>query len=134
ILLFFVITAAAVGFVYLYVVPQLESNLTAQRLSRLEDRSSLQTRRLERAMNAGLSEGDLESLLRRVSQLTDARVTLLGIPPGENRPSFVVGDSEVEGEPLSGGFEVATRAAGGESAAGVETLAGERTAEVATPI
>ena len=35
--LFFVITAAAVGFVYLYVVPQLESNLTAQKISRLQD-------------------------------------------------------------------------------------------------
>ena len=35
VLLFFVITAAAVGFVYLYVVPQLESNLTAQKISRL---------------------------------------------------------------------------------------------------
>jgi hypothetical protein len=39
VLLFFLITAAAVGVVYLYVVPQLESNLTAQKLSRLESRS-----------------------------------------------------------------------------------------------
>ena len=34
--LFFVITAAAIGFVYLYVVPQLRSNLTAEKLDRLE--------------------------------------------------------------------------------------------------
>src|SRR5581483_726845 len=32
---FFVITAAAIGFVYVYVVPQLRSNLTAQKLHRL---------------------------------------------------------------------------------------------------
>ena len=35
-LLFFAITAAAVGFIYLYVVPQLRSSLTAEKLSRLE--------------------------------------------------------------------------------------------------
>ena len=35
-LLIFVITAAAVGFIYLYVVPQLRSSLTAEKLRRLE--------------------------------------------------------------------------------------------------
>ena len=35
-LLFFAITAAAVGFIYLYVVPQLRSGLTAEQLRRLE--------------------------------------------------------------------------------------------------
>ena len=36
VLLIFAITAAAIGFVYLYVVPQLESSLTAEKLRRLE--------------------------------------------------------------------------------------------------
>ena len=36
VLLFFAITAAAVGFVYLYVVPQLRSSLTAEKLRGLE--------------------------------------------------------------------------------------------------
>ena len=51
VLLFLAITAAAVGFVYLYVVPQLRSSLTAQNLSRLEDESTRQARRLEDAMD-----------------------------------------------------------------------------------
>ena len=38
VLLFFAITAAAIGFVYLYVVPQLQSSLTSQKLQRLEGR------------------------------------------------------------------------------------------------
>ena len=134
VLLFFLITAAAVGVVYLYVVPQLESNLTAQKLSRLEDRSSAQTARLERALDAGLSQERIRELLRRVSQVTDSRVTLLGVRRGQAHPSFVVGDSQFEGEPLAGQLEVASRAAGGDTAAGVESLAGERTAEVALPI
>jgi two-component system OmpR family sensor kinase len=134
VLLFFLITGAAVGFVFLYVVPQLESNLTAQRLSRLEDRSLAQTRRLRIAMDSGLSQAELGALLRRVSQVTDSRVTLLGIPPGDARPTFVVSDSEVEREPPARGFEVAGTAAEGGTAAGVQSLAGERTAEVAVPI
>ena len=36
VLLFFAITAAAIGFIYLYVVPQLRSSLTSQKLQRLE--------------------------------------------------------------------------------------------------
>src|SRR3954447_23473187 len=88
VLLFVLITAAAVGVVYLYVVPQLESNLTAQKLSRLEDRSSAQTARRQRALDSGLSQAQLTTLLRRVGQSTDARVTLLGVRGGEGRPSF----------------------------------------------
>jgi hypothetical protein len=44
VLLFFAITAASVGFVYLYVVPQLESNLTAEKLTRLESKATRATR------------------------------------------------------------------------------------------
>ena len=134
VLLFFLITGAAVGFVFLYVVPQLESNLTAQRLSRLEDRSLAQTRRLRIAMDSGLSQAELGALLRRVSQVTDSRVTLLGTPPGDARPTFVVSDSQIEREPPARGFEIASSAAEGETVAGVEPLAGVRTAEVAVPI
>ena len=58
-LLFFGITAAAIGFVYLYVVPQLQSSLTSQKLSRLEDRGTQQSARLLRAMQQGLSQPQL---------------------------------------------------------------------------
>ena len=34
--LFFLIAAVAIGFIYLYVVPQLRSSLTTQKLDRLE--------------------------------------------------------------------------------------------------
>jgi signal transduction histidine kinase len=135
VLLFIAITAAAVGIVFLYVVPQLRSSLTAQRLSRLEDEGSRQAKRLERAMGEGLSQGRLDSLLRGVSQITDSRVTILGVRSGEAAPAFVVADSEPESGPPSGGVETAGEAAadGGE-AAGVESITGARSAEVAVPI
>jgi signal transduction histidine kinase len=135
VLLFLAITAAAVGFVYLYVVPQLRSSLTAQSLSRLEDESSRQVPRLRDAMDRGLSQARLESLLRGVSEITDSRVTILGLRRGEQVPAFVAADSELERSPLGSGFDTATEAAqDGAAAAGVGSLAGVRSAEVAVPI
>ena len=52
-LLFFVITAAAVGFIYLYVVPQLRSSLTAEKLRRLEQVAADQSGQLGDAMQRG---------------------------------------------------------------------------------
>jgi two-component system, OmpR family, sensor kinase len=134
VLLFFAITAAAVGFVYLYVVPQLESNLTAEKLTRLESRASAQADRLGAAQRAGLSQTELAALLRRISQFTDSRVTLLGVRNGDTRPSFVVSDSQPERGPVSSGFGLASLQGGDSSAAGVQSLGGERSAEVAMAI
>ena len=54
-LLIIAITAGAIGFVYLYVVPQLESSLTAEKLRRLERLGAEQAPRLARALEAGAS-------------------------------------------------------------------------------
>ena len=96
--LFFVITATAVGFIYLYVVPQLRSNLTAQKLQRLEQVGTDEGSRLAGAMRGGISQQDLHRLVRRVAQRTDARVTVLAVRsgPAGAEPAFVVGDSEFE--------------------------------------
>jgi two-component system, OmpR family, sensor kinase len=133
--LFFVITAAAVGFVYLYVVPQLESSLTAQKLSRLEERGSGEVPQLRRALRRALPEAELESLVRRIAQATDARLTILGIRTGadEAAPSFVIGDSQLESTAIAPRYDVATAAISGRTAAGVESIGGSRSAEVAIP-
>ncbi len=60
-LLFFVITAAAVGFIYLYVVPQLRSSLTAEKLRRLEQVATEQSRRLEGALADRASQARLRN-------------------------------------------------------------------------
>jgi two-component system, OmpR family, sensor kinase len=134
--LFFVITAAAVGFVYLYVVPQLESSLTAQKLSRLEERGSSEVPRLRRALRQALPEAELSSLVRRMAQATDSRVTILGVR-GEGdgaARSFVIGDSQLESTAIAPRYEVASAAVSGSTAAGVESIGGSRSAEVAIPI
>ena len=97
--LFFVITAAAIGFIYLYVVPQLRSSLTAEKLQRLERVGTDESGRLAEAMRRGASENDLRRVLRGVAQRTDARVTVLGVRrgPGGPQPQFVVGRRQAHG-------------------------------------
>ena len=69
------ITAAAVGFIYLYVVPQLESSLTAEKLRRLERLGADEGPRLAAALEPGASEQDVRKLVQRISQVTESRVT-----------------------------------------------------------
>src|SRR5215217_4314975 len=95
VLLFFAITAAAVGFIYLYVVPQLRDSLTAEKLDRLGQGASAEAGRLGHAMESGYSQGRLQRLIQSVSQKTDARVTVLGVRQTATgpQPEFVIADS-----------------------------------------
>jgi signal transduction histidine kinase len=133
-LLFFVITAAAVGFIYLYVVPQLRSSLTAEKLGRLEQVAAEQSTRLSEAMSRGVSQVRLRALLSEIDQRTGARVTVLGVRPGSAGPEpvFVVADSELERTAVSGGYPAAAAAArSGTLASAVEGIGGERVGETA---
>jgi signal transduction histidine kinase len=133
-LLFFIITAAAVGFIYLYVVPQLRSSLTAEKLRNLESVATEQSARLAAAMRDGISQPDLRRLIRDIDQRTGARVTVLGIRPEAEGPeaAFVVSDSEVERTALVPGYPAAAAAAAsGPVATAVERVDGERIGETA---
>jgi two-component system OmpR family sensor kinase len=134
--LFFAITAAAIGFIYLYVVPQLRSSLTAEKLSRLEEVGTEQTQRIAAAMDRGDSEGRVRRVLRAVAQETDARVTVLGVrqTPSGPQPDFVIGDSEFERTAILPSYPAAGAAASsGSVSTAVETVGGERIGEAAVP-
>lgn len=135
-LLFFAITAAAVGFVYLYVVPQLRSSLTAEKLRRLEDGAERLTR-LDAAADGGLSQERLRAVVRRTSRDVGSRVTLLGVRggPAGPQPRFVIADSELEPSAVRGRYLTAAgAAASGATRSGVETIDGERVGETAVPL
>jgi two-component system, OmpR family, sensor kinase len=137
VLLFFAITTAAIGFVYLYVVPQLRSSLTAEKLTRLEGAAAQQSERLERAMERGTPQTQLRRLVRDVARDTDARVTLLGLEPGSAgpAPSFVISDSEFERTALEPSYVAAANAAlGGAVSSAVERVDGQRVGETAIAI
>jgi HAMP domain-containing protein len=133
--LFFVITAAAVGFIYLYVVPQLRSNLTAQKLQRLEEVANSESARLERAMRQGESQAQIRRLVRDAAQRADARVTVLGVRPSADGSEFVVADSEFERTAILPSYPAAISAvSSGHTSSAIERIAGERVGEIAVPL
>lgn len=133
VLLFFAITTAAVGFVYIYVVPQLSSSLTSQRLGRLEQQGTEELDRLRTAAVRGIDQRELPALVRRSAANVDAEVTVLGIRDGE--PSFVIADSELETDAIAAAYPAAAAAAlTGEVRSGIETVRGRRLGQTAFPV
>jgi signal transduction histidine kinase len=133
VLLFFAITTAAVGFVYLYVVPQLSSSLTSERLERLEQDGTAELDALRGASARGLDQRELAALVRRSAAAVDARITVLGVRDGA--PSFVIADSELESEAVEAAYPPATGAtASGGIRSGIETIRGVRVGETAIPV
>jgi signal transduction histidine kinase len=137
VLLIFAITAAAIGFVYLYVVPQLESSLTAEKLRRLERLGNDQAQLLAQTLADGAPQAEVENLVRSLSQATESRVTLLAVrDEGESaEPDFVVADSQGEPTAIQGSYDAAANAvADGRVSSQVETIAGERVGASAVPV
>jgi signal transduction histidine kinase len=132
-----VITAAAIAFVYLYVVPQLESSLTAEKLRRLERLGTEQAPGLGRALNSGASRQRIEELVDTTAQSTESRVTLLAVrdEAGGPIPAFVVADSQGEATAIQGRYLTADAAiADRHVASGVEHVAGTRVGTSAVPL
>src|SRR5687768_4069899 len=138
VVLFSVITAAAIGFIYLYVVPQLSSSLSAERLRSLRDSAAEPATALEDVIDQGLSQEELQQVVLRLSQRTGgARLTVLGVRDSDlgPRPAFVVADSQVERSALAPSYPAAiTALENGETATAVERVDSERLGETATPI
>ena len=138
VVLFFLITAAAIGFIYLYVVPQLSSSLSAEKLRALEDAAEEPAGTLSEAIDDGLSQAELQQLVLRLSQrASGARLTILGVRNGTQgpAPAFVIADSQVERTALEPSYPAAGAVLeGGTGATAVERVAGERVGETAVPI
>jgi two-component system OmpR family sensor kinase len=133
VLLFFAITAVAVGFVYLYVVPQLSSRLESERLDRLEQQGTQELDRLRSAARRGLEQRELSALVRRTAAKVDSRITLLGLREGE--PAFVIADSELESDALDPEYPAATGAASANDVrSAIETVGDSRIGEAAFPV
>ena len=99
VVLFSIITAAAIGFIYLYVVPQLSSSLTAEKLRRLQARGGRAGTGARRRDRGGPLAGTSFAAWRCDSRSArGARLTVLGVREGSAglRPAFVVADSQVE--------------------------------------
>ena len=93
-LLFFAITLAAVGFVYVYLTPQLESSLLSEKLRSLESSANTYSGRLNNPFD--LSERQLNSSVRAASERTSTRVTLLSVRSADPPDTYVISDSNQE--------------------------------------
>ena len=124
VLLIFAITAAAIGFIYLYVVPQLESSLTAEKLRRLERLGDEQGPRLARALQTRAPEEAGANLVQMHRADDRERVTLLAVRDESGTPAHLRDcrlPGRVDRDP--GGLPPPSRLPRGHVTSGVETVA-----------
>jgi two-component system, OmpR family, sensor kinase len=140
--LFFTITAGAIMVLYFYVVPQLESTLTSQRIDSLERDSASYSRPFEDAIGREVTADQLDSLTSALSDQTGARVTLLDIPVDEldpdnlgASPPYIVSDSSRADAKLQPSTDLVLEAfRSGEVATSADGEDGGALAQAARPI
>ena len=133
-LLVFAITLVAVGFVYVYVAPPLESNLREQKLEALAGDAKRYSAPIVRARDADIQT--LRQVVRRTGDRANARVTLLRVNRGSvGLETQVITDSTGGADPQDLQFEVATDAARqGKATTGTESSRSGRLGQAALPI
>src|SRR6185312_926722 len=121
--LFFAITLAAIGVLYLYVVPQLQSRLRDEKLSQLELAAQQTVQPILSTLGKNISNAEVTKVVRAASDTANARVTLLRI-------------GRVGGLPLPGTITDSSdpAARSGRIATGSEVSSDGPVAEVALPL
>jgi two-component system, OmpR family, sensor kinase len=140
--LFFSITVGAICIIYFYVVPQLESNLTSEKVDALESDAVTYSRPLQQTGARDVLASQLKSLVRKLSEQSGSRVTLLGIPVDEqaqNRvgdaPPYVITDSQEVDTSLDPSHSLVLQAARSDHReTGTKAEDGGALAQVARPI
>ncbi|HEU4703511.1 MAG TPA: HAMP domain-containing sensor histidine kinase [Conexibacter sp.] len=133
--LFFAITLAAIGVLYLYVVPQLQSRLRDEKLSQLEISAQQTVEQIAATVGAGSTSAEVRRVVRAASDTANARVTLLRISRvgGELIPGTIT-DSSDPAQPALALPAADEAARTGHVAKGSEVSADGPVAEVAVPI
>ena len=135
-LLFFAITVTAVAGIYLYVVPQLETNLREQKLHDLADSARQYSGDLARAIGSRVEERRVTQAVRQAADRSNVRVTLLGVTRGtQGVQTYPISDSTNEARVDRFAFDVAGEAArSGRTATGSEATGSGRLGEAARPL
>jgi two-component system, OmpR family, sensor kinase len=136
-LLFFAITAAALGLIYFMVIPQLEDNLEQEQMADLRRVARGAETSLETLIGRGdIRAADLDSRVRSAADAAGARLTLLSVQRSDDDRTlfFPLSDSHQQrGVPRNPVLE--RRAAReGCSQAGFRTFDGERLGQIAQPL
>jgi signal transduction histidine kinase len=135
--LFFAITLTALAGVYVYVVPQLESNLREQKLSELATAANDYSGELVQAIGSNVDERGVTRAVRQAADQSNFRVTLLGVARGtQGLQTYPISDSTAPDrldDDLS--FQVAEEAARmGRTVTGSEPTNEGRLGQAARPL
>ncbi len=96
-LLFFAVTFVALAVVYLYVTPTLGTGLRTQKLRTLQIAAQAYSRRLQGALVNGESRRELARAVHDAAQISNDRVTLLGVAAhGGGMSTYYIDDSAAE--------------------------------------
>jgi signal transduction histidine kinase len=137
-LVFCGITLIAMTGVWFYVVPQLESNLRAQRRDDLKRVALATVDSLQRmSKRNGVSTKRLDELVRAISDTADAHVTLFTIPRSRIKPPHVpsvLSDSSAANDVTQTTVLSDLAAASNRTQIGYGTLNGKTVAQAAIPI
>ena len=133
-LLFFALTLGAVGVMYGYVIPQLESTLRNEKLRTLAEYTRIYSDGIVVALRDG-NANQINGAVARAAERASARVTLFAVSTGTRFQVYAQSDSTSEID-LAGRFEaIALRAARARlPIVGTETQPGADLAEAARPI
>ena len=133
---FFIITLAAIGVVFSYVIPTLESRLRDEKLDAVEQAARRYGRELRASFSPGLNAAQVNGLLSDVAQRANARVTLLNVAGGtQGLQTIPVADSAGQVRDPDLDFVVARRAAEQRRVVrGTEAGQGGSIAEAAFPL
>ncbi len=133
---FFGVTLAAVGVIFFYVTPQLESSLREQKMRSLTTAAEAYTPIIARVVRRNANSERIDQLVAQVADRTSTRVTLLSVGDGtEGLQLAVISDSTTEVEIRDLRFEVAAGAARrARRATGMESSREGPLGEVAVPI
>lgn len=135
-LLFLAILLAALAVIYLYVVPQLESSLRAEKERALAAESRVYSRPIVRDVVFYADARHVRAVVRQAADRSGSRVTLLGVSRGTlGRQTYPIADSTTEKGVADLQFQVAQEAAQtGHTTTGSEPTNKGRIAEAAQPI
>jgi signal transduction histidine kinase len=133
--LFFAITLAAIGVLYLYVVPQLQSRLRDEKLSQLQTAALQTVAQIQETLGATVPATTVTRVVRAASDTANARVTLLRIGRVGGTPLLgTIADSSDPALPELGLPAADASARTGRIQSGSEVAAGGPVAEVAVPL
>lgn len=135
-LIFLLITLGVIAIVYLGVVPTLRSSLVDERGDALRGAAQRDAGAIARAITGGVTQRELDQVVRNAADQANARVTLLSVGPGGlgERP-LVRSDSNARADIGDLDFPAAAEAVdAGRTATGTESAAGGRVVQAARPL